>query len=168
MPFALKTIEPTRFGSGWISGVLSAALGLIGLGAVLCFLFPDILTTPEARALYPVPYVRALLHLVLVAAFVLGAISLSLRRNKALGTVGVAATLVAALLGGSRVEVEGELARGPVSRPRLVSPEPDRLFAAVHPDRTLVRAVAGARRVPTRVANRPRVFLRQLAASCRC
>ncbi len=113
MPFALKTIEPTRFGSGWISGVLSAALGLIGLGAVLCFLFPDILTTPEARALYPVPYVRALLHLVLVAAFVLGAISLSLRRNKALGTVGVAATLVAALLGGSRVELEGELDGGP-------------------------------------------------------
>ena len=113
MPFALKTIEPTRFGSGWISGVLSAALGLIGLGAVLCFLFPDLLTTPEARALYPVPYVRGLLHLVLVAAFVLGAISLSLRRNKALGTVGVAATLIAALLGGSRVELEGELDGGP-------------------------------------------------------
>jgi lathosterol oxidase len=111
--FALKTVEPTRFGSGWISGVLSAALGLIGLGAVCCFLFPDILTTPEARALYPVPYVRALLHLVLVAAFVLGCVSLSLRRNKALGTVGVVPTLVAALLGGSQIEVEGELASGP-------------------------------------------------------
>ena len=113
MAFALQTIEPTGFGSGWISGVLSAALGLIGLGAVLCFLYPELLTTPEARAIYPVPYVRALLHLVLVTAFVLGCISLSLRRNKALGTVGVAATLVAALLGGSRVEVEGELASGP-------------------------------------------------------
>jgi lathosterol oxidase len=108
-----RTIEPTAFGSGWISGVLSAALGLLGLGAVLCFHFPEFLTTPEARALYPVPWVRALLHLVLVGAFVLGAISLTLRRNKMLGTVGVTCTLVAALLGGSRVPVGDELQKGP-------------------------------------------------------
>lgn len=113
MTFSLHTIESTRFGSGWLSGVLSAALGLIGFGAVICFQFPDLLTTPDARALYPLPYVRALLHLVLVAAFVLGAVSLSLRRNKALGTVGVVATLGAALLGGSRIEVDGELRDGP-------------------------------------------------------
>ncbi len=111
--FTLRTIEPTRFGSGWMSGVLSAALGLIGLGAVLCFHFPELLTTPEARALYPVPWVRGLLHLVLVGAFVLGAISVTLRRNKMLGTVGVVCALVAALLGGSRVPVEGELQQGP-------------------------------------------------------
>ncbi len=111
--FTLRTIEPTRFGSGWVSGVLSAALGLVGLGAVLCFHFPELLTTPEARALYPVAWVRGLLHLVLVAAFVLGVTSLSLRRNKMLGTVGVVCTLAAALLGGSRVPVEDELSRGP-------------------------------------------------------
>ncbi len=111
--YSLRTFEPTRFGSGWLSGVLSAALGLIGLGAVLCFHFPSLLTVPEARALYPLPYVRALLHLVLVAAFVLGAFSLSLRRNRALGTIGVVTTLAAALLGGSRVPVEGELQPGP-------------------------------------------------------
>ena len=109
----IVTSEPTHFGSGWISGVLSAALGLIGLGAVLCFHFPELLTTPEARALYPLPWVRALLHLVLVGAFVLGVVSLTLRRNKVLGTVGVACTLAAALLGGSRVPVAGELQQGP-------------------------------------------------------
>jgi hypothetical protein len=114
-PFVIsnRTIEPTTFGSGWVSGVMSASLGLLGLGAVLCFQFPELLTTPEARALYPVPWVRALLHLVLVGAFVLGVISLTLRRNKALGTVGVVSTLAAALLGGSRVPVEGELNQGP-------------------------------------------------------
>jgi sterol desaturase/sphingolipid hydroxylase (fatty acid hydroxylase superfamily) len=111
--FALRTVEPTGFGTGWLSGVVSAALGMLGLGAVLCFHFPSLLTVPEARALYPLPYVRALLHVVLVAAFTLGALSLSLRRNKALGTVGVTATLVAALLGGSRVPIEGELQSGP-------------------------------------------------------
>lgn len=111
--FVTRTVEPTTFGSGWLSGVLSAALGLIGLGAVLCFQFPELLTTPEARALYPLPWVRGLLHLVLVAAFVLGVLSLALRRNKALGTVGVVCTLAAALLGGSRVPADGELAQGP-------------------------------------------------------
>lgn len=103
----------TAFGSGWISGVLSAALGAIGLGAVLCFHFPSLLTVPELRAAYPLPYVRALLHLLLVAAFVLGAISVCLRRHKALGAAGLALTLAAALLGGSQVPVGRELRDGP-------------------------------------------------------
>jgi lathosterol oxidase len=111
--FVTRTIEPTTFGSGWLSGVMSAALGVVGLGAVLCFQFPELLTTPEARALYPLPWVRGLLHLVLVAAFVLGVVSVWLRRNRALGTIGMACTLAAALLGGSRVPVEGGLAQGP-------------------------------------------------------
>ena len=113
MRWALHTIESTHFGSGWVSGVFSAALGLIGLGAVVCFHFPQFFTFPEARALYPVPYIRALLHLVLVASFVLGVISLTLRQTKALGTIGVGATLLAALLGGSRVSVDDEFSRGP-------------------------------------------------------
>ncbi len=105
--------ESTRFGSGWISGTLSTALGAIGLGAVLCFHFPDLLTMPELRGLYPVPYVRALLHLVLVSAFLLGLLSVMLRRSKRLGAAGMTLTLVAALLGGSRVPIDGELGDGP-------------------------------------------------------
>jgi lathosterol oxidase len=105
--------EPTHIGSGWLSGVLSAFLGLLGLGAVLCFRYPELFTTPELRALYPIPYVRALLHVVLVSAFVLGLVSVTLRRRKTLGAAGVAATLAAALLGGSRVPVDGEIASGP-------------------------------------------------------
>ncbi len=105
--------ESTRFGSGWISGSLSAVLGAIGLGAVLCFHFPDMLTMPELRGLYPVPHIRALLHLVLVSAFLLGLLSVLLRRSKRLGTAGMSLTLVAALLGGSRVPIDGELGDGP-------------------------------------------------------
>ncbi len=86
---------------------------MIGLGAVLCFHFPEFFTTPDARALYPIPYIRALLHLFLVTAFILGVVSLSLRRNKALGTVGVLSTLIAALLGGSGVVVDDEFTQGP-------------------------------------------------------
>jgi len=93
--------------------VLSIALGAIGLGAVLCFHHPALLTTPEARGLYPIPYVRAVLHIVLVGAFVLGAGSVCLRQRKALGLTGMALTLVAAVLGGSRVPIDGELRDGP-------------------------------------------------------
>jgi sterol desaturase/sphingolipid hydroxylase (fatty acid hydroxylase superfamily) len=110
---ALRSIEPRHFGSGWIGGVLSVALSLTALGAVLCFHFPSVLTVPELRGLYPIPYVRALLHLTLVSAFVLGVLSVCLRQNKALGLAGISFTLAAALLGGSRVPLDGELSQGP-------------------------------------------------------
>lgn len=108
-----RTTQSRAFGHGWISGVLSVALGLIGLGAVLCFHHPSYLTMPELREVYPVPQVRALLHLVLVAAFLLGTLSVFLRFNKALGLAGITFTLTAALLGGSRVPLDGELRSGP-------------------------------------------------------
>jgi lathosterol oxidase len=105
--------EPTHFGSGWISGTWSIALGLIGLGCVLCFHHPSLLTMPELRGLYPLPYIRALLHVVLVSAFLLGVVSVWLRRRKWMGLTGIGLTLVATLLGGSRVPLDGELRTGP-------------------------------------------------------
>ena len=93
--------------------MLSVALGAIGLGAVICFRFPAWFTMPELRALYPLPYVRALLHLVLVAAFLLGAVSAGLRHRKVLGLAGMALTLAAALLGGSAAPVGDGTSRGP-------------------------------------------------------
>ena len=100
-------------GSGWLSGVLSVTLGTIGLGAVFCFHYPSLLTMPELRGLYPVPLIRALLHLVLVSSFIAGVISVCLRHRKILGMAGISLTLIAALLGGSRVPLDGELQIGP-------------------------------------------------------
>jgi sterol desaturase/sphingolipid hydroxylase (fatty acid hydroxylase superfamily) len=110
---SLRTSEPTSFGYGWISGVLSVAFGALGLGAVLCFHFPSWLTVEPLRGLYPVPYIRALLHLVLVASFLLGTTSVCLRYNKALGLTGISLTLAAALLGGAQVPLDDELNSGP-------------------------------------------------------
>jgi sterol desaturase/sphingolipid hydroxylase (fatty acid hydroxylase superfamily) len=111
--FSLQTTQPTRFGQGWISGVSSVLLGLLGLGTVCCFLFPAFLTMPELRALYPIPSVRALLQLVLLAAFLLGVISVTLRYNKALGATGIGLALTAWLLGGSKASASGEVHNGP-------------------------------------------------------
>lgn len=112
---SLQTTEPTHLGTGWISGVLSISLGGIGLLAVLCFLFPQWLTMPVLRGLYPVPWIRGLLHVVLVAAFLSGTVSVCLRRNKALGLAGMTCVFLAALLGGAQVAVggQGRLTEGP-------------------------------------------------------
>jgi len=96
----------TRFGSGWISGVAAVSLGALGLGAVLCLLFPDVLTSPETRGYYPLPIVRFLIHLVLVGAFGLGLLSVVLSRRRRLGLTGMGLALAAVLLGGSQVDVQ--------------------------------------------------------------
>jgi len=109
---SLETLEPTSFGHGFISGLLSAILGIAGFGAVLCLHFPEYLTHPELRRFYVLGYLRAIVHITLVASFLLGTISASLRTNKALALIGIGFTLAAALLGGSQVPVPQTTASG--------------------------------------------------------
>jgi lathosterol oxidase len=101
---ALSTIEPTSFGSGFVSGLLSALLGLTAFGAVLALRFPQFLTFDDLRPFYSLPYLRAAIHVTLVASFLLGTASAFLRTNKALALTGLTSTLAAALLGGSAAE----------------------------------------------------------------
>ena len=98
---------PTRFGSGWISGVLSVLLSGLGLGAVLCIQNWDLLTMIEAREHYAryLPVLRGVVHVVLVTGFLLGVVSVTLRQWKYLGLAGCCLVFVAALLGGSQVEL---------------------------------------------------------------
>jgi len=91
-----------RFGSGWISGVLGLVLGLAGLFLVLSLRAPGLFSMPEIRALHGQSWFRLVIHFVLLSAFALSALSLALRPARTLGTCGLAATLLAALLGGSK------------------------------------------------------------------
>ena len=109
---SLETTERMSFGYGFISGLLSAILGIAGFGAVLCLHFPHYLTHADLRSFYSLPYVRAIIHVTLVASFLLGSVSAFLRANKALALTGIGFTLAAALLGGSRVPVEGDIGDG--------------------------------------------------------
>lgn len=93
------------FGSGWISGTLAVTCGALGFGGVLCLLFPDWLTTPDARARYPMEIVRFLIYVMLVVGFGLGALGVVLRRRKTLGLVALALATAGTLLGGSGVEI---------------------------------------------------------------
>lgn len=97
--------ENRQFGSGWISGMLSIVLGVVGLGTVFCLWFPQLLTVPEIHTLYSdrvVGLIRLALHFVLIAAFVFGILSITLRHSKTLGFAGIAIVLVAAAMGGSQ------------------------------------------------------------------
>lgn len=77
-----------RFGEGRISAALS-------LVAVLCFHFPEYLTTPELRAAYPVDLLRHLLRVGMSLAIVFGALAIFLSRSMRLGFAGIATTLLA-------------------------------------------------------------------------
>jgi lathosterol oxidase len=107
----MNEIETRRFGSGFLSGALSLLLGGSGFGAVLCLLFPAQLTTPELRAVYPMPVMRGLIQAVIVLGFALGLLSIVLRRSKLLGLSGIAFSVLAVLLGGSEVPVDGPVAK---------------------------------------------------------
>jgi len=96
---------------GWVTGVLSAVLGAMAFGAVLCLWCPAVLTTPALRDVYPMDLVRAAIKVTLGVAFVLGVASVLLKRRKALGLAGVGLALLATLMGGSEVAVATPVAR---------------------------------------------------------
>jgi len=102
--------EPTELGSGWISGVSSIFLGLLGLGGTLCLRFPQLLTLPDARAKYPVDVMRLLVQGTILAAFIFAAVSAVLRQRKVLALTGAALALAATALGGGSVPLPQEVA----------------------------------------------------------
>jgi lathosterol oxidase len=100
-----------RLGDGRLSGALGVALGALSLLAVLCFRFPELLTTPELRAVYPLPLVRGALFAAIALALAAGALAVLLGR-RGLG-------LAAMLLAGGAVALGGPWIE---SRPVAASP----------------------------------------------
>jgi lathosterol oxidase len=105
--------EPGHLGTGWLSGTASVFLGTLSLLAVLVLRFPEWLTTPRFRALYPLPFLRALIQALIVVGFVAGGLSLRRRRRKVLGITGGLLCVLAALLGGGAVDLPERLAARP-------------------------------------------------------
>lgn len=89
----------------WLAHI-SAGLGLSALLGVLCFHFPELLTSRDFRAIYTEQFARQLLLAGLVAAFLLGTVSILRNRNKRVAMVGVGAAAVSVLLGGATVHFD--------------------------------------------------------------
>jgi len=105
--------EPTGFGSGWWSGILSAFFGLLSFGGVLCLHFPQLLTSPELRPYYAMHAVRILIQLLIVAAVVFAVISSILRKKKVLALFGMLLAIAATAWGGASVRINPNLHNGP-------------------------------------------------------
>ena len=104
--------EPTGFGTGWWSGVLSAFFGLLAFGAVVCLHFPQLLTSPDLRPYYPMSVMRSLIQAVIAGAIVFGVTSAMLRKKKVLALTGMSLALAATLLGGANVPINEQLDNG--------------------------------------------------------
>ncbi len=105
--------EPSHFGSGWWSGVLSAFFGMLAFGAVVCLHFPRLLSSPELRPYYQMDLSRLLIQAVILGAIFFGVVSAMLRKKKVLALTGMAFALGATLLGGSSVPINEDLGTGP-------------------------------------------------------
>ena len=94
-----------RWGSGEISGLVSAFLGVGALCGVLCFKFPAVFTSEEFRKAYSIDFARTTLLVGLIVAYFAGIVSYALNRSKTLAWIGIGSSLLASILGGSRIEV---------------------------------------------------------------
>lgn len=89
-------------------------LGTLSLLSVLCFRFPELLTSQEIRAVYSTEFARSLLGFGLVATFVLGTAAVLRDERRGLALLGVGAGALAVILGGTSIEV-GDVAATPYS-----------------------------------------------------
>jgi sterol desaturase/sphingolipid hydroxylase (fatty acid hydroxylase superfamily) len=104
--------HPTRWSVRHaLPGALAAFLGALGLLAVLCLRFPALLTTPELRAVYPMPLVRATIASGLAAALAIGALAVLAGAGRRLGAAGLVLAGIGLALGGAEVEVHEPVPR---------------------------------------------------------
>jgi lathosterol oxidase len=98
-------------GRRWLPGIVSLFLATLAAFAVLCLHYPELLSTPELRAVYPMGIVRALIAAGIGLAATLGALAVLLDRGRRLGALGLVLALGAQLAGGAWVEVATPVAR---------------------------------------------------------
>jgi len=84
----------------------SAMLGMLSVFAVLCFHYPELLTSKEFRAVYSEQFARHLLLVGLCAAFILGTVAILRERNRRVAMVGVGSATLAVLIGGTNVQFD--------------------------------------------------------------
>jgi sterol desaturase/sphingolipid hydroxylase (fatty acid hydroxylase superfamily) len=104
--------DATGFGTGWWSGVLSVFFGFLSFGAVLVLHFPQLLSSPELRAHYPMHTMRVLIQFLIVGAILFGIISSIRRRKKVLALTGMLLAIAATAWGGASVQINETPAGG--------------------------------------------------------
>ncbi len=99
-----KRNKRMKIGQGRISAALSIFLGTLSLLGILCFKFPEQLTTPEFREIYTISMVENLMLGGIILTFVFALVSLLLNKSKKLAVVGICLGVAAIILGGFTIE----------------------------------------------------------------
>lgn len=97
------TEKSFRLGEGRISGYISMFLGIMSFLAVLCFHFPEYLTTKDLRAAYDVELLQTILSVSMFTALFFASLTFALGKRKRMGAVGILFTMGAFALGGTHV-----------------------------------------------------------------
>jgi len=99
-------MEPKRLkvGEGKISGLISIFLAVLSLLGMLCFRFPEWLTTEDLREVYSIELVEKLMFLGIVGSFAFSIISFLISKKKSNATLGIVLCTIAIFLGGFDVE----------------------------------------------------------------
>lgn len=85
---------------------VSCGIGVLSLLAVLCFHFPDQLTSQEFRAIYTEHFVRTLLLIGIALSFIMGTMAIMLDQSKRVALVGLLSATTAVILGGTTIEFD--------------------------------------------------------------
>jgi len=93
-----------KFGEGKISGYVSIFLGCLSLLGVVCFKYPEQLTTPEFREVYTGESMKILLTSVIIASFFFAALSFILSRQKKWALIGILICIASIIIGGFSVQ----------------------------------------------------------------
>jgi len=99
-----KQITRMRVGEGRISGAISIFLGALSFAAILCFKFPEQLTTPEFREVYTAEMAENLLLGGIIATFLFALVSLLLNKKKQNAVIGVCLGVLTIVMGGFTAE----------------------------------------------------------------
>ncbi|PKH50889.1 sterol desaturase [Tenacibaculum sp. Bg11-29] len=97
-------IKRMRVGEGRISGAISIFLGCLSLVGILCFKFPEQLTTPEFREVYTAEIVENLMLGGIIATFLFALVSILLNKNKQNAVIGICLGALTIVFGGITVE----------------------------------------------------------------
>ncbi|PQJ10575.1 sterol desaturase [Flavipsychrobacter stenotrophus] len=93
-----------KIGEGKISGYISIFLSLLGLCGVICFKYPEWLTTPEFREVYTGESMKILMTSVIIASFFFGLLSFVLSKQKKYALIGVVIAAASIVIGGFDVQ----------------------------------------------------------------
>ncbi len=102
----MEQVIPQRLeiGKGQISGYISIFLSIMALVSMLCFYFPEQLTTPEFREIYTAQHMQLLLKIVVIGAFFFALLSFLLSKKVKWALIGSGIAGVAIIMGALKVQ----------------------------------------------------------------